>query len=66
MVQPRFSHYVLIVISADLSPVSHEDSPWYVIWSEARAEKKVAERLSAKGYAVWLPTVTAKNHWFDR
>ena len=42
------------------------DSPWYVVWSEARAEKKVAERLSAKGYAVWLPTVTEKHRWSDR
>jgi transcription antitermination factor NusG len=49
-----------------MSPSSHADSPWYVVWSEARAEKKVAERLSAKGFSVWLPTVTEKNRWSDR
>lgn len=46
--------------------MSHRDSPWYVVWSEARAEKKVAGRLSAKGYSVWLPTVTERHRWSDR
>lgn len=39
---------------------------WYVVWSEARAEKKVAERLAAKGYDVWLPTATTERQWSDR
>ncbi len=39
---------------------------WYVVWSEARAEKKVAERMAAKGYDVWLPTVTTTRQWSDR
>jgi len=54
------------VNSADLSPLGQRDLPWYVVWSEARAEKKVAERLSAKGFSVWLPTVTEKHRWSDR
>ena len=66
LVSSLVSCYVRFVTSADLSPVSHADSPWYVIWSEARAEKKVAERLRAKGYDVWLPTVTEKHRWSDR
>lgn len=41
-------------------------APWYVVWSEARAEKKVAERLAAKGFQVWLPTVTERHRWSDR
>jgi transcription antitermination factor NusG len=49
-----------------VSPRSCQGSPWYVVWSEARAEKKVAERLVAKGFAVWLPTVTQKHRWSDR
>jgi transcription antitermination factor NusG len=47
-----------------LSPPPHD--PWYVVWSEARAEKKVAERLAARGCDVWLPTVTEKHRWSDR
>ena len=60
------SYYVHYVNSAESSPLIQGDSPWYVVWSEARAEKKVAERLSAKGHAVWLPTVTEKHRWSDR
>lgn len=30
------------------------DGEWDVVWSEARAERKVAERLAAKGYAVFV------------
>ena len=47
-----------------MSPPPHD--PWYVVWSEARAEKKVAERLAARGCEVWLPTVTEKHRWSDR
>jgi transcription antitermination factor NusG len=46
--------------------LSDPATPWYVVWSEARAEKKVAERLAAKGFAVWLPTVTERHRWSDR
>lgn len=52
--------------TADLSFVHHTDAPWYVIWSEARAEKKVAKRLEARGFDVWLPTTTQKRRWSDR
>jgi transcription antitermination factor NusG len=52
---------------SNLPPIdAGEPHPWYVVWSEARAEKKVAERLAAKGYGVWLPTVTTKRRWSDR
>ena len=47
-----------------LSPPPHD--PWYVVWSEARAEKKFAERLAARGCDVWLPTVTETHRWSDR
>ena len=52
--------------STNLSPPDHSEAPWYVVWSEARAEKKVADRLTAMGYAVWLPTVTERHRWSDR
>ena len=52
----------------DTSPIIAPPTPagWYVVWSEARAEKKVAERMEAKGYDVWLPTVTTARQWSDR
>jgi transcription antitermination factor NusG len=37
-----------------------------VIWTESRAEKKVASRLNALGMAIWLPTVTERHRWSDR
>lgn len=36
------------------------------MWTEARAEKKVAERLACRGFEVWLPTVTERRRWSDR
>ena len=39
---------------------------WLVIWTESRAEKKVASRLSAQGRDAWLPTVTERRRWSDR
>jgi transcription antitermination factor NusG len=45
---------------------SPPSDPWYVVWSEARAEKKVAERLAAGGFEVWLPTVQERHRWSDR
>jgi transcription termination/antitermination protein NusG len=39
---------------------------WLVIWTESRAEKKVASRLSAKGIEAWLPSVTERHRWSDR
>lgn len=44
----------------------NEQHVWYVVWSEARAEKKVAERLQAAGFDVWLPTFTERRRWSDR
>jgi transcriptional antiterminator NusG len=39
---------------------------WFVIWTESRAEKKVASRISALGIDLWLPTVTERHRWSDR
>jgi len=47
-------------------PSAAPPDSWYVVWSEARAEKKVAQRLAALGYGVWLPTVTERRRWSDR
>jgi transcription antitermination factor NusG len=68
MARDKNSDYVHRVNeTASARPIEVDDPhPWYVVWSEARAEKKVAERLAAKGFGVWLPTVTSKRRWSDR
>jgi transcription antitermination factor NusG len=40
--------------------------PWFVIWTESRAEKKVEARLAALGLSPWLPTVKERRRWSDR
>jgi transcription antitermination factor NusG len=39
---------------------------WFVVWTQSRAEKKVASRIAAQGMAHWLPTVTQRRRWSDR
>ena len=55
-------------ISTMSSPLSSDRPPtgWYVVWTEARAEKAVAPRLDRLGYESWLPTFTATRQWSDR
>ena len=43
-----------------------ESDTWFVIWAEARAEKKVEERLAALGLAPWLPFEKERHRWSDR
>jgi transcription antitermination factor NusG len=50
---------------ADLSPEPRED-PWFVVWTESRAEKKVESRITAMGMSAWLPTVKERHRWSDR
>jgi transcriptional antiterminator RfaH len=47
---------------------SHEmqTDPWFVIWTEPRAEKKVEARLTMLGLSPWLPTVKERHRWSDR
>lgn len=40
--------------------------PWFVIWAESRAEKKVEQRLAAMGLSPWLPLVKERHRWSDR
>jgi transcription antitermination factor NusG len=42
------------------------DGGWLVVWTESRAEKKVAERIAALGIEPWVPTVTERRRWSDR
>ncbi len=39
---------------------------WYAIYTKARAEKKVYERLSLNGFNAYLPLVTSLRKWSDR
>ena len=40
--------------------------PWYVIYTQARNEKKVAERLQKSGITAYCPLVTQVRQWSDR
>jgi transcriptional antiterminator RfaH len=42
------------------------DDPWYVVRSEPRAEKQVAQRLGIKRLPHWLPLYTTRRRWSDR
>lgn len=46
--------------------VAEKPEPWFVIWSESRAEKQVEKRLAAMGFPTWLPTVKGRHRWSDR
>src|SRR5579862_9396447 len=39
---------------------------WFVVWTEARAEKKVASRLAAAGIEAWVAKITERHRWSDR
>lgn len=45
---------------------SGNQSNWYAIYTNPRAEKKVYERLCQKGYTAYLPLVTSIRNWSDR
>ncbi|MBA2687100.1 MAG: hypothetical protein H0W69_00205 [Gemmatimonadaceae bacterium] len=53
------------MVHADTSNETQADS-WFVIWTESRAEKKVAARIEALGLSPWLPTVVERHRWTDR
>jgi transcription antitermination factor NusG len=46
-------------------PIARSDS-WLVVWTESRAEKKVASRVAAEGFEPWLPTIAERHRWSDR
>jgi transcription antitermination factor NusG len=39
---------------------------WYALYTKSRNEKKLAERLEAKGFEVYAPTQTVYKQWSDR
>ncbi len=40
--------------------------PWYVIYTNPKAEKKVSQQLEAMGIEVYCPLVTKVQQWSDR
>ena len=43
-----------------------QPDPWFVIWAESRAEKRVEKRLAEHGLFPWLPIVRERHRWSDR
>ena len=43
-----------------------QTGPWFVIWAESRAEKKVEQRIAALGLSPWLPIIKERHRWSDR
>lgn len=41
-------------------------TPWLVLYTTPRAEKKTAERLANKGFTVYCPVKKVKKQWSDR
>jgi transcription antitermination factor NusG len=39
---------------------------WYALYTKSRNEKKLTERLQAKGFEVYTPTQTVYKQWSDR
>lgn len=42
------------------------DKFWFALYTKPRTEKKLAERLRAKGFSVYAPTQTLHKQWSDR
>ena len=38
-----------------------QSDPWFVIWTESRAGKKVERRIAAMGLEPWLPVVKERH-----
>lgn len=47
-------------------PDTQIETNWFAIYTKARAEKKVFERLSLRGFNAYLPLVTSVREWSDR
>lgn len=43
-----------------------EELKWFVMYTASRSEKKVADRLTERGWEVYLPMVEELRQWSDR
>lgn len=46
--------------------VASKENDWYVLYTKARAEKQVKERIDLLGVECWLPLHRAPRVWSDR
>jgi transcription antitermination factor NusG len=47
-------------------PQARSERNWYACYTRARHEKRVAGRLEADGFEVFLPLAAAESQWHDR
>lgn len=43
-----------------------KESQWFVLYTKPRNEKKVADRLSKRGFEIYCPMKKVKRQWSDR
>ena len=48
------------------TPQRGSSGGWLVVWTEPRAEKKVAARIATRNIEAWLPTRRERHRWSDR
>ncbi|EIE03132.1 transcription termination/antitermination factor NusG [Leptospira licerasiae serovar Varillal str. VAR 010] len=46
--------------------MSESSKSWYAVYTNSRAEKKLALELSKKGITQYLPIISTKKQWSDR
>lgn len=54
------------VIFAKNKTIEMEELKWFVMYTTSRSEKKVADRLSERGWEVYLPMIEELRQWSDR
>ncbi|TGM15975.1 UpxY family transcription antiterminator [Leptospira selangorensis] len=49
-----------------MNQMSESSKSWYAVYTNSRAEKKLALELSKKGITQYLPIISTKKQWSDR
>jgi transcription antitermination factor NusG len=60
------SNYLLMKLNTSKNSDNQFPTNWYAIYTKARAEKKVFERLTLNGFNAYLPLITSIREWSDR
>ena len=55
-----------MVIQPGIDAISFDDSAWWALYTRHQHEKTVADMLTAKGFAVFLPLYDSMRRWKDR
>ena len=57
-----------MILRAGSQPLDErrDERPWFVVWTHARAEKRVERRLAGLGLGTWLPLLRERHRWSDR